>query len=255
MRNTLTLDDIKSIAKVINGKGYNIEFFDGRIISIHKRRCIPALLTLIKYGEGCESDLTKSTKNIEELKATLGNKIDSKIIKDSYGDANKPFSELWTEEGFTFIKSPPNQTRNGSKKYTLDPNDHHKLFKVNKKAERKPPNKELKEQILTKQNGRCNFCGTNIKLIIDIDEKTFAKDRVRLVWDHRAPVEKGGTSDNNNYQALCFMCNKHKWQICVICLDSSKCYTCALAFPENSKTIVPTNEDISDRLPVHYISL
>jgi hypothetical protein len=251
----LTLNDIKSIAKSTKTKGYNIEFFDGRIINLHKRRCIPALLTLIKYGEGCESDLTRSTENIQELKATLGDKIDSKIIQDSYGDANKPYSELWTEEGFNFITNPPNQTRNGSKKYVLDSNDHDKLFEENKKAERKPPNAEVKVQVIKKQNGKCNFCGTNVKSTKDIDAKTYAKDRVRLVWDHRTPVEKGGTSDNDNYQALCFMCNKHKWQICVLCADSSKCATCALAFPEKNKTIMPTNEDISDRLPVHYRSL
>jgi hypothetical protein len=251
----IKLEDFKSIKRSKINKGYDLILNDNRIINIHKRRCIPALLTLIRFGEGCESDLTKSTSNLLEIKGILGNKIDSSIIKDSYGDANKPFSELWTEEGFTFITNPPNQTRNGSKKYVLNQNDHHKLFEVVKKAERKPPPNEVKLLILKTQNGKCNFCGTQLKKGSEVLSNTFARDRVRLVWDHRNPVEKSGTSDNENYQALCFMCNKHKWQICQLCPSTPDCSNCALAFPEICVNVIPTNENISDRLPVHNKSL
>lgn len=250
----ITLEDIKLITKSTIIKGYDLILNDGRIINIHKRRCIPALLTLIRFGEGCESDLTKSTTNLAELKEFFNGKIDPNIILDSYGDANKPFSELWTEEGFTFITNPPNQTRNGSKKYVLDPSDHEKLFLVVKKAERKPPSNIIKKKILDDQSGKCNFCSTLLKEGTDIDATTFARDRVRLVWDHRHPVEKSGTSSDQNYQALCFMCNKHKWQICQLCQENPDCPSCALAFPETNQFVLPTQEDISDRLPVHYKS-
>lgn len=247
----ITLKDIKSIRKSKTNKGYDLIMNDDRVINIHKRRCIPALLTLIKFGEGCESDLTKSTTNLSELKEFFDGKIDSNIIKDSYGDANKPFSELWTEEGFTFITNPPNQTRNGSKKYVLAASDHEKLFNVVKKAERRPPSNTVKSSILKRQSSKCNFCGTFLKEGQDIETTTFARDRVRLVWDHRHPVEKNGTSDDHNYQALCFMCNKHKWQICQLCTANPNCMSCALAFPENNEVILPTQENISDRLPAH----
>jgi hypothetical protein len=251
----IKLTDFKSIKKSKLNKGYDLILNDGRVINIHKRRCIPALLTLIRFGEGCESDLTKSTYNISEIKKILGDKIDPLIIKDSYGDANKPFSELWTEEGFTFITNPPNQTRNGSKKYVLDANDHKKLFEVVKKAERKPPSNENRTTILQVQNGKCNFCATKLKEAKVLSENIFARDRVRLVWDHRHPVEKSGTSEDENYQALCFMCNKHKWQICQLCPTSPDCSKCALAFPEINKIVIPSGEDISDRLPIHNLSL
>jgi hypothetical protein len=249
----IKLEDFKSIKKSKQNKGYDLVLNDGRCINIHKRRCIPALLTLIRFGEGCESDLTKSTTNLSEIKKILNDKIDPNIIQDSYGDANKPFSELWTEEGFTFITNPPNQTRYGSKKYVLDPSDHEKLFEVVKKAERKPPSNENKTKILLVQNGKCNFCGTKLKEGRSLSTNTFARDRVRLVWDHRHPVEKSGTSEESNYQALCFMCNKHKWQICQLCPLSPDCSSCALAFPEKNKIVIPTNEDISDRLPTHNL--
>ena len=56
--------------------------------------------------EGCENDLTKLTTNLLELKQVLKGKMPDDLILDSYSDANKPFSELWNEEGLTFIKNP-----------------------------------------------------------------------------------------------------------------------------------------------------
>jgi hypothetical protein len=174
------INNIVSIQKNKSDGGYNIIFDDGRIIHIHKRRTIPALLTLIKHGEGCESDLTNKTDNLKLIKAELAGKIPDDLIQDSYSDANKPFSELWNEEGFVFIKNPPGDKRLGSQKYVLDFSDHKKLFTVSKKARRKPPDKATQAKILKEQAGKCNFCGSKLKVATNIPHDTFAKDRVRL---------------------------------------------------------------------------
>lgn len=55
--NKLRVEDIVEISANRNGRGYFIYFVDGRKIWITKRRTIPALLILIKYGDGCEADL------------------------------------------------------------------------------------------------------------------------------------------------------------------------------------------------------
>lgn len=246
------IGDIALIQKNKLESCYDIIFHDGRKIQIHKRRTIPALLTLIKHGEGCESDLTSATDNLKLIKEELAGKIPDDLIQDSYSDANKPFSELWNEEGFVFIKNPAGEKRLGSQKYVLDFLDHEKLFHISKKAHRKPPDKITQDNIFKEQAGKCNFCGSLLKKASQIKHETFAKDRVRLVWDHRVPVEKGGDSDKDNYQALCFYCNKCKWQICNICdVSLEDCLSCALSRPEKSKLVAPTNENIDDRFNRH----
>jgi HNH endonuclease len=245
----LYIKDIISIVKNDSEGGYDIIFSDARRIHMHKRRTIPALLTLIKHGEGCESDLTNNTTNLKSIKDELSGKIPDNLISDSYSDANKPFSELWNEEGFVFITNPPGEKRLGSQKYVLAFSDHEKLFTVTKKARRQQPDQATQKKILQEQKNKCNFCGSTLKKIAQIDHNTFSKDRVKLVWDHRVPVEKGGGSNEDNYQALCFYCNKCKWQICNICNASSEeCISCALSNPESISVILPTNENIADRL-------
>ena len=250
----MNISDIKQIIKNPTSKGYIIELLDGKKISMHKKRTIPALLTLIKYGEACEADLTSSSLNLEEIKQELKGKIPPNLIQDSYSDANKPFSELWNEEGFTFISNQTKGKLRGSKKYVLKKSDHTKLFGVLKKAERTQPKAETKQKILVKQKGSCNLCGS----LLDPKNQTttpYSKDRIRPCWDHRIPVEKGGNSRQDNYQLLCFYCNKSKWQICNTCEFAPKgCMTCALAYPEKINIIKPTQEDISDRLNRHWES-
>lgn len=248
----MKISDIEEISKNPDGKGYIIRVGALGNIIIHKRRTIPALLTLIKYGEGCESDLTTATNNLQELKKELSGKIPDKLILDSYADANKPFSELWNEEGFVFILNPQGETRYGSQKYVLRPEDHEKLFTAAKKAERKPPSSENKKRLLILHDNRCNLCGSKVQALKDVPPTAYSKDRVKIRWDHRIPVEKGGESDDNNYQPLCFYCNKCKWQICNFCEDAPDgCNECALAFPEKTAVIYPTKENISDRLNRH----
>ncbi|MEG3440121.1 HNH endonuclease signature motif containing protein [Pannus brasiliensis CCIBt3594] len=241
----LRLENIQEIKKNLEGKGYLIVFNDERSIVLYKRRTIPALLTLIRLGEGCESDLTTDTNNLPEIKEILAGKILDDLIKDSYSDTNKLFSELWTEEGFNFIYAPQGQKRLGSPKYVLNIADHDRLFTASKPTPRKPPSKRAQNSILEQQNNQCNFCGSILKTRREITNRTYARDRVRLVWDHRIPVEKGGNSEDTNFQALCFYCNKCKWQICSFCTYApEKCLECVLAHPEKTNIIFPTGENI-----------
>lgn len=246
----LKLEDIKQIYRSNdeNARGYFIEFNDGKKIHLTKRRTIIALLILIKYGEGTESDLTKGSSKIQEIKKILVDKIPDGYIQDFYGDANKPYSELWNEEGFTFIDNLKGGRKQKSQNYTLKKEDHKKLFAVTKKAYRKAPNTQEKEKIRRMQNNRCNFCGAIIVEKNKLGRSTFAKDRRREVFDHRKPIEKGGDSSIENFQALCFYCNKSKWQACNICIIDGCDENCALRFPETSQIISPTGENISDLL-------
>lgn len=246
----LRLKNIKKIYKNTDElRGYYIEFMDGRKIHLTKRRTIIALLVLIKNGEGTEADLAQGNTTIAEIKMLLGDRIPSHFIQDYYGDANKPYSELWNEEGFTFIDNLKGGRTGLSQKYVLDVADHHRLFSVVKKAYRKAPNRSEQQQLIAHQNGKCNFCGSNVLPKNQLKKNTYAKDRRRLVFDHRHPVDKGGDSSSiKNFQGLCFYCNKCKWQICNICNVVGCDVNCALRNPESSKIITPTQEDISDVL-------
>ena len=65
-----------------------------------------------------------------------------------------------------------------------------------------------KEKVLAAQNGRCNLCGAFLKESKAIHPHTFSKDRVTLEFDHRIPIDRGGSNDISNFQALCHYCNK-----------------------------------------------
>lgn len=239
--------DVAAIRRKTGGKGYEIAFSDGRTIWLTKRRTIPALLLLIKHGTASEADLARGSQRLAELKRELKGKCDESWIQDFYADANKPFSELWNEEGFTWIH-PAQERLHDNQKYVLRPEDHDRLFEPVMKAFRRSLNRSQKNDILGRQEGYCNLCGSRLMPKSRILKTTFAKDRVRVVYDHRIPVEKGGSSDIGNYQALCFYCNKCKWQICNICNLAECPSDCVLAYPERNTVIAPTGEDIRDRL-------
>ena len=130
----------------------------------------------------------------------------------------------------------------------LHSEDHEKFFQDNiQKAHRQAPKVENKDEIRQRQNGLCNLCGAKIVPRRHLRNNTFSRDRVREVFDHRIPVEKDGKSESVNFQALCFYCNKSKWQICNIC-DEKSCFGCALAFPEEHVSVKPTGENIQDRM-------
>lgn len=244
----IQIENIVSIKKSKGEKGYTILFEDGRKILLTKRRTIPSLLILLKYGDGCEADLKKGSERLSEIKQIVQDKIPNDWIQDSYADANKPFSELWNEEGFVWITNTPGDRRLGSQRYVLNTEDHEKFFTVAiQKANRRSLTSKEKDKIREKQSFCCNICKSRVYPRSKVKKHAFSKDRIREVFDHRIPVEKGGSSELENFQALCFYCNKSKWQICTIC-SSETCEQCVLAYPEQNTVITPTQEDISDRM-------
>jgi len=248
----IRLEDIQKIGKHASEPGYSIEFSDGRSVHITKRRTIIALLILLKEGEATESDIAQGNTKINEIREILGPKLPSSYVQDYYGDANKPFSELWNEEGFSFIDNLKGERRGRSQKYVLNPADHEKLFGKIRKAYRKAPAASVVAEMSVKYGRTCNLCGSTLVDRKGLKKADFSKDRRREVFDHRVPVEKGGDSGESNYQALCFYCNKSKWQVCNIC-EEEQCDGCALAYPETSKVVKPTGEDIEDRMSAREV--
>lgn len=241
----LHLEDIVTIREAqVHPNGYEIVFADGRMIWIVKRRAIAGLLLLIRYGRCSEEDLVGTNGRLREVKRILAGKYNPTWIKDRYGDANKPFSELWTEEGFTCVHAEGLQ---GNRQYVLRPTDHEMLFNPNAKSTRVSISSEEKRIVLQRQNHRCNFCGSILRQSTDIPPHTYAKDRVSLEIDHRIPIDRGGLSTVDNYQALCHYCNKCKRQMCFVCTQPCD-NDCALVSPETSCVVSATGENIADRL-------
>lgn len=247
----LQIQNIVVIRRAANRAGYEIIFNDGRAIHVLKPRALVALLVLIRNGEGSESDLAGGSSTIPALKNALVGKYPPNLIKDAYGDANKPFSELWTEEGFVWIKRPLGQRRSRGQRYVLSEADHEKFFDLILKTPRRTLSSANEQFIGYNQRlpGLCNLCGAKVVPASQLPAYPFSRDRLRGVRDHRTPIEKGGNNDLENIQVLCFYCNKSKWQICNICTQPD-CQRCVLAFPEHSTVVVPTGEDISDRIKI-----
>jgi len=248
----LEIENIEVIRKaVLHERGYEIVFPDDKIIWLIKRRTIAGLLLLIKYEVCSEEDLVGSNGRLKEIKKILQGKFDPTWIKDRYGDANKPFSELWTEEGFSSVHAEGLQ---GNRQYVLRKEDHESLFNENGKTTRQQIGNQDKQMILEQQNGKCNFCGANVKSASNIQAHTFAKDRVTLEFDHRIPIDRGGNNTIENYQALCHYCNKCKRQMCFVC--TAECSEqCALVSPETSTVVLATNENVDDRIYYAFMKL
>ncbi|KGM94334.1 HNH endonuclease [Clostridium botulinum] len=241
----LKIEDIIEIRQAqVYDRGYEIVFPDDKIIWLTKRRTIAGLLLLIEYEYCSEEDLVGANSRLHDIKQKLINKYNPAWIKDRYGDANKPFSELWTEEGFSCIRAEGLQ---GNRQYVLHRADHDLLFNSNAKSSRAQLSNSDKQIILTRQDHKCNLCSSTIKPSSQIQPHTYAKDRVSQEFDHRIPIDRGGANDIENYQALCHYCNKCKRQMCFICTQECS-NECCLVSPETSEIVLATNENISDRL-------
>ena len=240
---TVSIEDIIEIRKASGRPGYEIVFPNEKIIWLVKRRTIIGLLLLIKFGHCSEADLAGANNRLETVREILRGKIDPSWILDRYGDTNKPFSELWTEEGFSCVYAEGMQ---GNRQYVLRRSDHGQLFAANAKPFRTQLAPHEKERVLAGQNGKCNICGAALKE--KVRPRTFAKDRVRMEFDHRKPVDRGGDSAIENYQALCHYCNKCKRQMCFVCKFDECSNNCALANPETEDVVQATMENVADRL-------
>ena len=241
----LFIEDIDEVRIAQGRAGYEIVFPENRIIWMKKRRTIIGLLLLIKYEYCSEADLVGANNRLATVKRMMKGKINPVWIQDRYSDANKPFSELWTEEGFSCIRA---EGMRGNRQYVLNPVDHERLFQSNAKGIRIQLSETEKNFILESQSFRCNICGAHLKPGNEISTHTFAKDRVKAEFDHRIPVDRGGGDLDGNCQALCHYCNKSKRQMCFICPLANCSQACALVNPEDQSIVLATGEDIADRI-------
>lgn len=69
-----------------------------------------------------------------------------------------------------------------------------------KKLERRKMTLELREAILRRDNWTCQCCGNSV----------FKEPNLALEVDHIIPVSKGGKTEPNNLQTLCWKCNRRK---------------------------------------------
>ena len=69
-----------------------------------------------------------------------------------------------------------------------------------KKLERRKMTLELREAILRRDNWTCQCCGNSV----------FKEPNLALEVDHIIPVSKGGKTEPNNLQTLCWRCNRRK---------------------------------------------
>ncbi|MGE7939881.1 HNH endonuclease [Bacillus paramycoides] len=60
----------------------------------------------------------------------------------------------------------------------------------------------LKRGVFMRDKGRCQICGTDLKRILQLDNKEN--------YDHIIPLERGGINDPTNFQLACEHCNKSK---------------------------------------------
>ena len=221
---------------------YQIHFANKKSILVKKRRALIALLLLLKYEICSEADLVGANDRLKEIKSALSGKMNLEWIQDRYGDANKPFSELWTEEGFSCVQA---EGMKGNRQYVLREENRALLFNAVFKTSRIQLSVQDKEKVLEKQNYRCNICGAKFKEPLP---HTFARDRVKCEFDHRIPVDHGGTNSIKNIQALCHYCNKCKRQMCFVCKNTNCSNNCALVNPETFDIVIATGENITDRI-------
>jgi hypothetical protein len=81
---------------------------------------------------------------------------------------------------------------------------------------RKYPSAEQKRQLLERDKGICQICGTH---------------DTHIQFDHKVPQERLGTTDTNNMQLLCRACNVEKRGVCKRCTLTT-CDGCPYAYPE-----------------------
>lgn len=93
------------------------------------------------------------------------------------------------------------------------PNPRHYLTASQKKA------------LFEKSGHRCQICN-----------KLFDAGVKGLQADHKIPLIRGGSCDEDNWQALCNSCNVSKRSACAGCTDD--CLQCPWAFPEKHGQLV-----------------
>lgn len=100
-----------------------------------------------------------------------------------------------------------------------------------------------KKELFRASSNRCAIC------------KRYHEPGVRgLQADHKIPLKRGGSHDQDNWQPLCVECNVGKRRICAGC--EQECQVCPWAFPERvgHKLIVQVSEKVEALLRAYAIA-
>jgi len=177
--------------------------------------------------------------------------MDIHKLDGTLNDPNRALSDLRNDDGFAyFIESRKNAKRNMEIRLDIE-----ELFDIHKDqfgetitlsvGMRQSPSTTLKQQLQVKFKNRCNITG--YKLHEHLDKGVFLKNLQLVSYDHRVPLSKDQTRDQNkieNWQILSELVNREKNKLCNSC-SVADCDSCALAYPEESNIIIANNQDIS----------
>jgi hypothetical protein len=99
--------------------------------------------------------------------------------------------------------------------------------------ERKYPSAEQKRQVLERDKGVCQICGST-----DM-----------LQFDHKVPQERHGQTDIDNLQLLCRACNVDKRGVCKRCVLTT-CDGCPYAYPEEfgTRLVVMLDKSLAQKI-------
>ena len=171
-------------------------------------------------------------------------------LDDMFHDPNRALSSLRLEDGFeSFIdtKSIRNVTH---VKLNLDRlfstvNKDTDVIRLSPADNRTTLTKAEQRLIYDKFEGKCNISGVRLLNEDTLTQKhMFLKNYFIATCDHRKPLSKGGSNQEHNFQLVSRTINQEKNKICNVCTEPV-CSICALAHPERSTLIYPTQQDIS----------
>ena len=227
------IEDIVEIRKLDDVKARyrnEIEFKDGSIIRIKRRRCVLPILLLIKYQKTSNHDY-ENQRHIEIEELVRGKYTYEGYFRVDYKSNEESFRYLYNSEGFDFIQFHKVGSVNY---YILAPEDHWKLLLDREVTEYRLRNYE-KEYVFDKQGFLCNMCGK----IMSYREATI---------DYIIPPARGGEECAENTELLCLECFKKKRKICKNCIEICDKSTCPIyKEKEIKKVMMPQNAAMIDK--------
>ena len=157
-----------------------------------------------------EREVKSAVKRAILRRLTGGDWVSSKellkLTKQKYFD--RRIRELRDENGFDIETG------------FRDGEPHYRLRSANRQPSK--PRSYLsvsdKKKLIAQLGAKCGLCGREFK------------DGIKMVFDHRTPLLRGGAGVSENFQLLCYDCNNQKRSQCRGCTyDCNKCY---FAFPD-----------------------
>lgn len=158
---------------------------------------------LVKYfGFTINDESIKSLKYIYDIQKKAEDYIEDNSIKKSilFNDVTPCFCMVYTSpsgrntrtSNFEFNCNEIAGLYNYTKKLLLK--------QMSAKSQRSAMTAQMRESVLRRDNWTCQICGNSV----------YKEPNLLLEVDHIIPVSKGGKTEPNNLQTLCWKCNRSK---------------------------------------------